>query len=650
MIDIINLSIQFTGNYLFQNVNLKILPTDKIALVGSNGSGKSTLLKILSSQQESENGTIQFKKGIKIGYLPQEIISLNNNTIFNEVRNSLTDLISIEKEEAALHKEFELPEITEEQQNLIVEKLGKLNHKKEEIGYYEIDSQIKKILTGLGFSEQDFDRNISELSGGWQMRIELAKILVQHNDLILLDEPTNHLDIDSLRWLVGFLKSFKGAIILVSHDRYFVNNICNKTLEIFNKKVTFFKGSFDHYLDFKTERAELLKAQYIDQQKQIKQTEQFIERFRYKATKAKQVQSRIKQLEKLDRIELVDNENKIHFRFNEAARSGDVPLLAENLYKQYDELSVLENINLQIVRGEKIALVGPNGAGKTTFSKLLSNRLEPTKGKVIIGHNTIVSFYAQDIVDNLNLENDLLEELSQSNSESTIPKLRSLLGAFLFNGDDVFKKIKVLSGGEKSRVALAKVLLTKANTIILDEPTNHLDFESKKILQNALMDFNGTLIIVSHDIDFLKPIITKVVEVRNKKIKEYYGDIDYYLLKKEEEKSNINNVQQSDKNDNGIISRKEQKRLDAEKRQKEYKATNKIKTEIELIEQNITELENTKQKLEDDFTKEEVYSNPERAKQNKSDYENIKNLLDNAYAEWTELNEELEKIINELKN
>jgi ATP-binding cassette subfamily F protein 3 len=649
MIDILNLSVQFTGNYLFEDVNLKILPNDKIALVGSNGSGKSTLLKILSSQQESEDGQIQYKKGIKIGYLPQEIISLSNNTVFNEVRDSLTDLTLIEQEEQQLHNELDSGNTTEEKKQLIIDKLGKLNYKKEEIGYYEIDSQIKKVLTGLGFTEQDFGRNTSELSGGWQMRIELAKILIQHNDLILLDEPTNHLDIDSLRWLVSFLKSFKGAIILVSHDRYFVNNICNKTLEIFNKKVTFFKGSFNHYLDFKTERAELLKAQYLDQQKQIKQTKQFIERFRYKATKAKQVQSRIKQLEKLDRIELIDNENKINFKFNEASRSGDVPLLIENVYKSYDELSVLEDINLQIVRGDKIALVGPNGAGKTTLAKLLSNRLQPTKGKISKGHNTIVSFYAQDIVDNLTLENDLLEELLLSDAESTIPKLRSLLGAFLFNGDDVFKKIKVLSGGEKSRVALAKVLLNKANTIILDEPTNHLDFESKKILQDALKNFNGTLVIVSHDIDFLKPIITKVVEVRNKGIKEYYGNIEYYLSKREEEKNSFEEHTNYTAKEEEKLTRKEQKRLEAERRQKEYKATNKLKKQIEAIEELISELEEQKQKLENDFTKEEIYSNPERAKQNKLDYEKTKVQLDNSYHEWTELNEELEKITNELK-
>ena len=649
MIDIQNLSVQFTGNYLFENVNLKILPNDKIALVGSNGSGKSTLLKILSSQQDSEKGSIQYKKGIKIGYLPQEITALNKNTIFNEVRNSLTDLIEIEQKEIELHSHLENDELNEERKNILIDQLGKLHYKKEEIGYYEIDSQIKKVLTGLGFTEKDFNRSTSELSGGWQMRIELAKILVQHNDLILLDEPTNHLDIDSLRWLVGFLKSFKGAIILVSHDRYFVNNICNKTLEIFNRKVTFFKGSFNNYLDFKTERAELLKAQYIDQQKQIKQTEQFIERFRYKATKAKQVQSRIKQLEKLDRIELTDNESKINFRFNEATRSGDVPLLVENLYKQYDELSVLENINLQIVRGEKIALVGPNGAGKTTLAKLLSNRLQPTKGKVIVGHNTIVSFYAQDIIDNLNLENDLLEELLLSDSESTVPKLRSLLGAFLFNGDDVFKKIKVLSGGEKSRVALAKVLLNKANTIILDEPTNHLDFESKRILQDALKSFNGTLIIVSHDIDFLKPIITKVIEVRNKSIKEYYGDIEYYLIKKEEERNDQSSINQKEKSVSDKLTRKEQKRIEAERRQKEFKATNKIKKQIEELENLISELEETKQTLENDFTREEVYSNPVKAKQNKLDYEETKTKLDNAYHKWTELSEELEKITKELE-
>ncbi|MBK8945866.1 MAG: ABC-F family ATP-binding cassette domain-containing protein [Ignavibacteriae bacterium] len=647
MIDINNLSIQFTGENLFENVNLKILPQDKIALVGSNGTGKSTFLKMLSGKQSQESGTILYKKSLKIGYLPQELISIYNSTIFNDVRNSLPQIIDIDKRESFLQEKLhQFPSHGKEHDD-VINQIGKLNHQKEEIGYYEINSNIEKILMGLGFAKEQFEKSTSELSGGWQMRVELAKILASNNDIILLDEPTNHLDIDSLQWLVKFLKSYKGAIILVSHDRYFVNNICNKTLEIYNKNVTFYKGSYNEYLNFKEERAERLKLEFAEQQKKIKQTEQFIERFRYKATKAKQVQSRIKQLDKIERIELVETESKIHFRFFDTTPSGVVPIKINNISKSYGTLNVLENINLDIERSEKIALVGPNGAGKTTLSKILSKRIEPTSGNLEFGHNTLISFYAQDVVDNLNLENDIITELFESDSENTIGQLRTLLGAFLFNGDEVFKKIKVLSGGEKSRVGLAKVLLTKANTIILDEPTNHLDFDSKKILQNALIQFNGTLIIVSHDVDFLKPIVTKVIEVRDHNLKVFYGGIDYYLSKKEEidtaEKNEIANLDETNK-----LTRKDQKRFEAERRQKFHNATKSLKTKINLVENEIEKLETLKTNLELDMMKEEVYSNPILAKQNKLDYEKVKVDLENCYIDWTQSNEELERIANEV--
>jgi ATP-binding cassette subfamily F protein 3 len=646
MIDIKNLSVQFTGSYLFENVNLIILPTDRIALVGSNGTGKSTFLKILSGTQAQEDGTVQFMKGIRVGYLPQELVSQNNYTIFNEVKHSLDFINDIDNAEKEINFKLEDVNSSQEDHEKLILKLGELNDRKEKLGYYEIDSKIEKILMGLGFPENSFDKKTSELSGGWQMRVELAKILTSENDIILLDEPTNHLDIDSLQWLVKFLKSFSGAIILVSHDRYFVNNICSKTLEIYNNNVTFFKGNYNDYLSFKNERAERLKLEYADQQKKIKQTEQFIERFRYKATKAKQVQSRVKQLEKIERIQLSESENKIRFRFFDTKPSGIIPIKVKSLSKSYEENLVLQNVDLQIERGEKIALVGPNGAGKTTLAKIISDRLAPTSGDIEFGHNTLLSFYAQDVVDNLNVNNDIITELAESDPENTVPQLRTVLGAFLFHGEDVFKKIQVLSGGEKSRVALAKVLLTKANTIILDEPTNHLDFESKKIVQNALMEFNGTLIIVSHDIDFLEPIVSKVVEVRNKNIKEFVGGIDYYLRKKEEFESN--EVDEYQTNKVKKFNRKDEKRLEAEIRQREHLATKKLKDSITDLESKIEELENSKFQLETDLAKEEVYSNPVLAKQNKLDYEQVKKNLEQSYDEWAIVHDELERVMKEI--
>jgi len=392
MIDIKNLSVQFTGTYLFENVNLKIFPTDRIALMGSNGTGKSTFLKILSGMQQPEDGTIQYKKGMRIGYLPQEISTINTKTIFNDVKDSVDFIRDINKNEIEVTQLLEDKNLNKYDHDKLLDKLGELNDRKEKLGYYEIDSKIEKILMGLGFSTDSFDQQTSELSGGWQMRVELAKILISNNDIILLDEPTNHLDIDSLQWLVKFLKSFSGAIILVSHDRYFVNNICNKTLEIYQQNLNFYKGNYNDYLNFKNERDERLKSELIDQQKKIKQTEQFIERFRYKATKAKQVQSRVKQLEKIDRIQLSESENKIRFRFFDTKSSGVIPIKIHSLSKSYDDNLVLNNIELQIERGEKIALVGPNGAGKTTLSKIISERIKPSSGNVEYGHNTLVSF------------------------------------------------------------------------------------------------------------------------------------------------------------------------------------------------------------------------------------------------------------------
>ena len=646
MIDLKNISVQFSGQYLFEDVNLKILPQDRIALVGSNGTGKSTLLKILSGHQIQETGIVQTKKGATIGFLPQELITTNTNTVFDEVRDSLKKISKIEIEEKKINGLLNDPNLSSSDKDRLLDKLDQLNEEKVRTDYFSIDSMIKKILTGLGFNEKSFSQKLSELSGGWQMRVELAKILAAENDLILLDEPTNHLDIDSLQWLVKFLKSYNGAIILVSHDRFFVNNICSKTLEIFNNKLTFYKGNYNQYLSFKTERDEKLRQELAEQQRNIKQTKEFIERFRYKATKAKQVQSRIKQLDKIELIKLESRENKIHFNFFDAPNSGVIPLKALNISKSFGENLVLKSVDLQIERGEKIALVGPNGAGKTTFAKIMSNRLKPDQGEIEFGHNTILSFYAQDVVDNLNIGNDIITEIAQSDSENTTVQLRTILGAFLFHGDDVFKKIKVLSGGEKSRVALAKVLLAKANTIILDEPTNHLDFESKKIIQDALIKFNGTIIIVSHDIDFLKPIITKVVEVRNNSLKEFYGGIEYYLTKIDEveEEQVLNNEPVQNK-----LSKKDEKRIEAKRRQEEYEATRQLKEKISLLEEEIESLEQKKTKLENDLMQEEIYSNPDKARLTQNDFENTKNELNKHYDEWTEVSNELEEVLQKFR-
>ncbi|MGD8778548.1 MAG: ABC-F family ATP-binding cassette domain-containing protein [Ignavibacteria bacterium] len=646
MIDLIDLAIQYSGRYLFENVNLRINKEDKIALVGANGSGKSTLLKLLNGIESPEFGRINYPKNISIGYLPQEFINQSRDQLFEEVKASVKIINEITKEEDKLHSQLSDENLTHETKNSILEKLGELQHKKDDINYYETDSIIESVLMGLGFTVNDFKRKTNEFSGGWQMRIELAKILLGEHNLILLDEPTNHLDIDSLQWLIEYFKKYNGALLIVSHDRFFINNVTSKTIEIFNNKVSFYNGNYESFLNYKKERDEQLIASFKNQQRKIKQTERFIERFRYKNTKAKQVQSRVKQLEKIDKIELPEFESEIKIRFPEAERSGVIPVSIENLSMSYDDKKfVFTNLDFQIERGDKIAFVGPNGAGKTTLSKIIAHKLNHTAGQVKIGHNTQISYYAQEVADDLNLDKNIIEVLSEVSTNYTENQLRTLMGSFLFHEDDVFKKVKVLSGGEKSRVALAKILLTKANMIVLDEPTNHLDYNSKLVLQDALINFNGSLIIVSHDIDFMKPVINKVFEIRVDSKKMFLGGIDYYLSQKQEQLEE--KIEKNDGSNNSErVTKKDRKRIEAEQRQKKYKATKELKAKIEEYELKIAKLENQKNILENELGKEEVFSNPALSKEKNQQYENIKTKLEETYSVWTELTAELEDIEN----
>ncbi|HEX2867471.1 MAG TPA: ABC-F family ATP-binding cassette domain-containing protein [Ignavibacteriales bacterium] len=646
MIDLLNLSVQFSGEYLFKDVNLKINSSDKIALVGANGAGKTTLFRIISGMQQPETGKVLMQKGISIGYLPQEIVIHSGKPLFQEVKTSLRQINTLGTEEHEITLRLEDNSLPEEERDLLVHKLGEIHHRMEEVGYYGINSEIEKVLIGLGFEEKDFMKLTSAFSGGWQMRIALAKLLLSNHEILLLDEPTNHLDLDSLEWLISFLKGYKGALLIISHDKHFVNEVTAKTLEIFLNKISFFNGNFDQYLKFKEERDSQLEARYILQQKKIKETEKFIERFRYKATKAKQVQSRIKQLEKVEQIDLPEFEEEIYIRFPDPPQSGVVPMELVKINKSYEDNHVLKDVDFRLDRGDKVAFVGPNGAGKTTLSKIISGRIDFDGGERIIGHNTIISYYAQDVADNLEPSFDILQTVEGIGENKTIGQLRSILGSFLFTGDDVFKKVQVLSGGEKSRVALAKILLTKANLIVLDEPTNHLDISSKQVLQKALMDFKGSLILVSHDVDFLKPVVNKVCEIRNHSVKVYYGGIDYYLEKKNEAASPENPQSKQNEQNNGQPggNRKDQKRLEAELRQKKYAATKDIVKEIASLEVKIEALEEKKKQLESDLADPSVYSNSQMAKEKTADYSSTKENLEKCFEKWTELTESLEKI------
>ncbi len=640
MIDIKNLSVQFSGENLFENVNLKLGKNDKIALVGPNGTGKSTFLKLLYGFEKPESGEIRKQKGIRTGYLQQDLIAFKGHSLFEEVKSSLPDINYLDFREAEI---LELLNSTpdENDRNELLEELGDLHHKKEEIDFYAANSRIEKVLIGLGFKEKDFERGTEQFSGGWQMRIQLAKILLSENDLILLDEPTNHLDIDTLTWLENFLQNFNGSLIIVSHDRHFVNSVTNKTLEIFDKKINFFPGNYSSYLTFKDERDRQLRLQQKNLEKKIKDTEKFIERFRYKATKAKQVQSRIKQLEKMESINIADEEKRIDLRFPEPPKSGIIPVELKNVDLSYGPLEVLKKVNLQIEHGDKIAIVGPNGTGKTTLAKIIGSKLSPTMGKITYSHNTMVSYYEQEVADSIDPENDLIDALEGVNGDLTPGQIRTILGSFLFSGDDVFKKIKVLSGGEKSRVALARLLLTESNLIILDEPTNHLDFSSKEILQNALINFSGTLIIVSHDIDFLKPLVNKVLEIRQCEANLFIGGIDYYLLKRKEllEQDLIKKTENELKS-----NRKDQKRIEAEKRNRKYNRTKELREQVNACEKEIERLEEMKNNLEMELSDVQIFSNPQLAKSKNLEYEQAKKLLKENYARWTDLSHQIEEI------
>jgi ATP-binding cassette subfamily F protein 3 len=643
MIDLINVSLQFGGKYLFSEVSFKINSGDRISLVGANGTGKSSLLKMIYGELIPESGKIQKQKRITIGYLPQEQVIHEGKSLLEEAKSALTDIIQLQNKESEITEKLSEPSITDEDRDDLIHQLGEVHHRLDELESYSIGSRVEKILLGIGFEIEDFERLTNEFSGGWQMRIALAKILISQNDLILMDEPTNHLDIDSLNWLSGFLKSYKGALLIVSHDKRFVNEVTNKTLEIYNGRFNIFNGNYDAFLKFKEERDIQAENFFLQQQKKIKETEKFIERFRYKATKAKQVQSRIKQLEKVNLIELPESKSDIYIKFPTPQSSGKINIEMKGIYKSYGLKNIFSNIDFDVSRGEKIAFVGPNGAGKTTLAKIIAGIIDFNDGKRILGHNTIISYYAQDVADNLNPDKDILETVDEIAEDKTIGQLRLLLGSFLFSGDDVFKPIGVLSGGEKSRVALAKILLTKANFIILDEPTNHLDISSKEVLQKALSDFTGSLILVSHDVDFLKPIVNKVVEIRKGQIAIFNGGIEYYLDKKQS--TLIEETSKRGRKSTVINSvRKDQKRIDAEMRQKRYIATKDLIQQIKKLEKEIEISEKKQRDLEIALADPTVYSNPQEAKERNLEYIQTKELLDQIITEWEKLSEELHNI------
>ena len=582
---------QFTGEDLFTDINFMIREKDRIGLVGKNGAGKTTLIRLLCGLEQPYKGDVIMSDDVTIGYLPQEKNVHSTKTVLDEAMTAFEEYYEIERQLAKLQDELSNREDYESASyQRLCEKMSHLNERLAIMGGHSIEGEAEQILIGLGFDHNDMNRQMNEFSNGWQMRVELAKILLRKPKLLLLDEPTNHLDIESIQWLEGFLKNYYGSIFMVSHDRAFLDHITIRTIEISCGKIYDYKCSYSEFIERREERIDIQKAAYDNQQREIKEIEAFIERFRYKATKAKQVQSRVKQLEKMDVVQIDDQDKSaMHFKFPPAPHSGKVTLELNNVSKSYGEKNILNNISLLIPRGEKIAFVGRNGEGKSTLSKIIAGVLD-YEGELKLGHEVQIGYYAQNQQDMLDPEKTVFETLDDVATGDMRVKVKSLLGAFLFSGEAIEKKVKVLSGGEKARLSLAKMLLFPTNLLILDEPTNHLDMLSKDILKSALLQFDGTLIIVSHDRDFLQGLTNKVYEFRKPNIKEYIGDIyDFLEEKKMKELDDLNKKQKSQPITENTVS---QGKLDYELKKQNDREAKRIEREIKKLEEQIETVEN----------------------------------------------------------
>ncbi|WP_419804503.1 ABC-F family ATP-binding cassette domain-containing protein [Terriglobus sp.] len=523
---------RFGHKLLFEDANWLITPDERTGLVGGNGTGKSTLLKVLAGVEQLDGGRLNRSKGLTIGYLPQDGLTLRGKTVFEECLSVFAEAHAMQAEMETLGDRFATVDPQSPEYDEIAERYSEVSDQLMAQDLYTLDAQVGAVLGGLGFGREDWARQTEEFSGGWQMRIALAKLLLQKPSLLLLDEPTNHLDLESRNWLEEYLRSYPRAFILISHDRYFLDVTVSKITEVWNKRVWFYTGGYEKYVTQKTARRDQLASDYKNQRDRIEQLEAFITRFRYQATKAKQVQSRIKELEKIERIEVPEDEETIHFSFPQPPASGRLVCEVSGLSKRYEPKQILGDVNFTIDRGDRIALVGPNGAGKSTLIRMLSQMEEPTTGIVRYGHNVLADYFAQDQYKVLNPDAQMLDDISSAAPKIATVELRNLLGAFLFNGDDVFKKLGVLSGGERNRYALARMLVSPANFILLDEPTNHLDLRAKDVLLEAIRAFTGTVLFVSHDRYFIDGLATRVFECEHGGVQVFPGNYEDYLWRK----------------------------------------------------------------------------------------------------------------------
>ena len=623
-----NITVSFGGETLFDQISFRLAKGDHVGLIGKNGAGKSTLLKLMTLENQPTSGSFALEKNCKIGYLPQDLDFDNGRSVLEEAYLAFEEIKKVEIRQEEIHKIMEETQDFESQSYMeVLDELNELNNRFEMIGGYHYQSQTEKILLGLGFTMNDLNASTDTFSGGWRMRIELAKLLLKDNDILLLDEPTNHLDIESIIWLEQFLKNFKGALVMVSHDRMFLDQITNRTIEILHQRIFDFKKPYSKYMEIRKElRTQQLAAQK-NQEKQIQQTEKLIERFRAKASKASMAQSLIKKLDKIDRIEIDPEESrKIKFEFSISHQPGKIILEAKDISKSFGDKHVLDSVNIDIERGEKIAFVGQNGQGKSTLAKILVGELE-SKGKVRLGHNVQIGYFAQNQSTYLDGKKTVLESAQDSATPENRIKVRDLLGAFLFPGDAVDKKVHVLSGGERNRLALCKLLLQPFNVLVMDEPTNHLDIASKNVLKEALKKFKGTLILVSHDRDFVQGLCEKVISFKQREVKTFLGDINAYL-----EDQKFSSIKELEKKSKDQIKKPIKEKENSYERQKEIRG---VQQKISKLERQISDLEKEIKKI--DFDLEINYETTISQTNFFDTYQTKKRDLENLMKKWEKL-------------
>ena len=643
MISINSLTVAYGGFVLLNDINFHISENDKIGLVGKNGAGKSTILKLICGLQNPTNGKVAVPNDMKIGYLPQIMEHHKGRTVIDEAMTAFADMFALEDElekitaELAERQDYE----SDEYQNLII----KMNEVNDRLAYTRSDNpqvQAERTLLGLGFKYEELTRNTETFSQGWNMRIELAKILLSKPDVLLLDEPTNHLDIESIEWLEGYLKEYKGSLVLISHDRKFLDNVTNRTVEIMVGRIHDYKVPYSKYLELRKERLEQQRAAFENQQRMIEKTEEFIEKFRYKPTKSNQVQSRVKQLEKLERIEVdIEDRSALAVKFPPAPRSGDIAYKAVDLKVGYGAKVVFEGAQIEVRRGEKVALVGRNGEGKTTLMRVIMNELDPMAGESRVGYNVNIGYYAQNQEDILDKEDTVFGTLDRIAVGDIRLKLRDILGAFLFKGEDIDKKVAVLSGGERARLAMAKLILKPYNLLALDEPTNHMDIRSKDILKQALKAYDGTLVIVSHDRDFLDGLVDKLYEFRDGKVKEHLGGVQEFLERRKLE--NLSELERHYKPVEAkpveVVQKKEEAKQEYQAKKFVSKEERKIRNRISFLEKGIESIENTMAEIEAKLTSpgegDDIMELTRAYLENKRE-------LDFKMEEWEKLNEQLE--------